>query len=40
MGELLELGEALVPKAVMPSHELGLIVGGHELDICGFLGQR
>jgi hypothetical protein len=39
-GKLLELGEAQVAKAVMPAHELGLIVGGHELDVFSFLGRR
>jgi hypothetical protein len=40
-GKLLELGEApQVAKAVMPAHELGLIVGSRELDVFGFLGWR
>jgi hypothetical protein len=39
-GKLLELCKAQVAKAVMPLHELGLIVGGHELDVFGFLGWR
>jgi hypothetical protein len=37
-GKLFELGETHVAKAVMPSHELGLTIGGHELDILGFFG--
>ncbi len=39
-GKLLELWEAHVAKAVMPSHELGLVVGGPVLDIIGFFSQR
>ncbi len=39
-GELLELREAQVAKAVMPVHELGLIIGGHELEVFGFFGWR
>ncbi len=39
-GELLELGKAQVTKTVMPLHELGLIIGGHELDVFGFLSWR
>ncbi len=36
-GKLLKLGEAQVTKAVMPLHELGLIVSGRKLDVFGFL---
>ncbi len=39
-GELLKLREAQVAKAVMPAHEIGLIVSGHKLDVFGFLGWR
>ena len=35
-GKLLELWKGKVTKAVMPSHELGLFVGGQELDVLGF----
>jgi hypothetical protein len=39
-GELRELREAKVAKAGEPVHELSLVVGGCELDVFGFLGQR
>jgi hypothetical protein len=39
-GKLLELGEAQVAKAVMPSHELGLIVSSRKLDVLSFFGWR
>ncbi len=39
-GEVLELGETHVAEAVMPLHEIGLIVGSRELDILGFFGWR
>jgi hypothetical protein len=39
-GELLELREAQVAKAVVPGHELSLVIGGRKLDIFGFLGWR
>ncbi len=35
-GKLLELGEAQVTKAVMPVHELGLIVACYKLEVFGF----
>jgi hypothetical protein len=38
-GKLLELSKAQMAKALMPVHELDLIVGGHKLDVFGFLGQ-
>jgi hypothetical protein len=31
--KLLELGEAQVAKAVVPTHELGLIIGSSKLDV-------
>ncbi len=37
-GKLLELCKSQVTKAVVPLHELGLIVGGLELDVLGFFG--
>ncbi len=37
---MLELWEAQMAKAVMLLHELGFVVGGRELDIFGFFGQR
>ncbi len=37
---MLELGKAHVAKTVMPLHELGLVIGGRELDVFGFLGWR
>ncbi len=39
-GELLELWKGEVTKVVIPLHELGLFVGGRELDVLGFIGQR
>ncbi len=39
-GKLFELWEGKVTKAVMPSHELRLFVGGQELDVLGFFGWR
>ncbi len=35
--ELLELGEGQVAKAVMPAHELDLVVNGNEVDVLVFL---
>jgi hypothetical protein len=39
-GKLLEFWKGKVTEAVMPSHELGLFVGGQELDILIFFGRR
>ena len=39
-GKLLEFWKGKVTKAVMPSHELGLFVGGQELDVLRFFGRR
>ncbi len=39
-GKLHELREAQVAKAVVPAHQLGLVIGGCKLDVFGFLGQR
>jgi hypothetical protein len=39
-GELLEFWEGKVTKRIMPSHELGLFVGGQELDVLRFFGRR
>jgi hypothetical protein len=39
-GKLFELWNGKVTKAVMPSHELGLFVGGQESDVLGFFGRR
>ena len=38
--ELLELWEGKVTEALMPLHELGLLVGGRKLDVLGFFGRR
>jgi hypothetical protein len=38
--KLFELWKGNVTEAVMLSHELGLFVGGRELDVLGFFGQR
>ncbi len=37
-GKLLELWKTHMPEAVMPSHELSLIVGRCKLDVLGFFG--
>ena len=39
-GELLEFWKGKVTKAVMSLHELGLFVGGQELDVLRFFGRR
>ncbi len=39
-GELLELREGEMTKVVMPSHELGLIVGSGEVDVLPLLRWR
>ncbi len=39
-GKLLEFWKSKVTEAVMPSHELGLFVGGQELDVLYFFGRR
>ncbi len=39
-GKLLEFWKGKVTKAVMPLHELGLFVGGQELDILRFFCRR
>jgi hypothetical protein len=39
-GKLFELWKGKVTEAVMPLHELGLFVGGRELDILGFFVWR
>ncbi len=39
-GELFELWKGKVTEAGMPLHELGLLVGGQELDVLGFFGWR
>ncbi len=38
--KLLEFWKGKVTKAVMPSHELGLFVGGRELEVLRFFGRR
>ncbi len=38
--KLLELGKAYVAKAVVPMHELSLIVSSRELDVFSFLWWR
>ena len=40
LGKDLEFWEGEVAKAVMPSHQLGLIVGGGELEFLVFLERR
>ncbi len=39
-GKLFELWKGKMTEAVMPSHELGLLVGSRELDVLSFFGQR
>ncbi len=39
-GKLLEFWKVKVTEAVMPLQELGLFVGGQELDILCFFGRR
>ncbi len=39
-GKLLEFWKGKVTKGVMPLHELGLFVGGRELDVLRFFGRR
>ena len=39
-GELLELGEGEMTKAVVPSHEFSLIVGSGEADVLPLLRWR
>ncbi len=40
LGKDLEFWEGEVAKAVMPSHQLGLIIGGNELEFLVFLERR
>jgi hypothetical protein len=39
-GKLLKLWKGKVTKVVMPLHELGLFVGGQELDVLGLFSRR
>jgi hypothetical protein len=38
--KLVELWKGKVTEVKMPLHELGLIIGGRELDVLGFFGWR
>ncbi len=39
-GELLELGEGKMAEAVVPTHELGLIVGSGKVDVVPLFCRR
>jgi hypothetical protein len=39
-GKLLEFWKGKVTEAVMPLHDLGLFIGGRELDVLRFFGRR
>ena len=39
-GELLQLGEGKMAEAIVPTHELGLIVGSGEVDVFSLFCRR